>query len=61
MRVCAYAWKLEQFQLLQVVMVFAGTTFVMGAVFMAAANGMALMFVGRVVLGVGVGVGTMIG
>lgn len=43
------------------IMVFAGTTFVIGAVFMAAANGMALMFVGRVVLGVGVGAGTMVG
>ena len=47
--------------MLQCIMIFAGTTFVMGAIFMAAANGLALMFVGRVVLGVGVGAGTMIG
>ncbi len=46
---------------MQVVMIFAGAGFIIGAIFMAAANGMALMIVGRVVMGLGVGAGTMIG
>jgi sugar porter (SP) family MFS transporter len=45
----------------KVVMIFAGAGFIIGAIFMAAANGMALMIVGRVVMGLGVGAGTMIG
>lgn len=45
----------------KITMVFSGITFVIGAVLMAAAKDLAMMFVGRVVLGVGVGAGTMVG
>lgn len=47
--------------LLQVVMAAAGVFFIIGAVLMAAANGMAMLIIGRILLGVGCGAGTMIG
>lgn len=38
-------------------MSFAGTFFIIGAVLMAAANGMTCMIFGRITLGIGVGAG----
>lgn len=42
---------------MQNTMAFSGAAFTLGAVLMAAANNLAVMFVGRVVLGIGVGAG----
>ena len=41
-------------------MALAGVAFIIGAVIMAAAQDIAMLIIGRVVLGVGVGAGTMV-
>lgn len=45
----------------QVTMVIAGVFFTIGAVFLAAAVNMAMLIIGRIILGLGVGVGTTVG
>ena len=45
----------------QVTMVWAGVFFTIGAVILAAAVNMAMLVIGRLVLGLGVGIGTTVG
>lgn len=45
----------------RVVMAASGVFFIAGAVIMAAATGMAMLIIGRILLGIGCGAGTMIG
>lgn len=42
-------------------MLFAGVFFTLGAIILAAAVNMAMLVIGRLVLGLGVGVGTTVG
>ena len=44
----------------QLVMALAGVAFIIGAIIMCAAQDIAMLIIGRVVLGVGVGAGTMV-
>ncbi len=46
--------------LCQIPLIFAGMTFVVGAAIMAASVHLAMVIVGRLILGLGVGVGTTV-
>jgi hypothetical protein len=46
--------------LVQIPLIFAGLTFVVGAAIMAGAVHIAMVIVGRLILGLGVGVGTTV-
>ena len=56
---CA-AWRALSGCALQIPLIFAGLTFVVGAAIMASAVHIGMIIVGRLILGLGVGVGTTV-
>ena len=54
------AWRTLSGCALQIPLIFAGLTFVVGAAIMASAVHIGMIIVGRLILGLGVGVGTTV-
>ena len=54
------AWRALSGCALQIPLIFAGLTFVVGAAIMASAVHIGMIIVGRLILGLGVGVGTTV-